>query len=123
MSAAPASAADERDAVAFTPAPLDRSARVYVAGHRGLVGSAIVRRLEAEGFTDKLDEDVIAERVEHLTALAEELSAQRAEERVGQEVLVLVESVAVPSGRPVAVPVAVAVLSTRPAVMSAWVTV
>jgi GDP-L-fucose synthase len=25
-------------------------ARVYVAGHRGLVGSAIVRRLEAEGF-------------------------------------------------------------------------
>ena len=52
MSAAPASAADERDAVAFTPAPLDRSARVYVAGHRGLVGSAIVRRLEAEGFTD-----------------------------------------------------------------------
>jgi GDP-L-fucose synthase len=43
---------DERDAVAFTPAPLDRSARIYVAGHRGLVGSAIVRRLEAEGFTD-----------------------------------------------------------------------
>ena len=26
--------------------------RVYVAGHRGLVGSAIVRRLRAEGFTD-----------------------------------------------------------------------
>src|SRR5690606_5528851 len=31
---------------------LDRNARVYVAGHRGLVGSALVRRLEAEGFTD-----------------------------------------------------------------------
>jgi GDP-L-fucose synthase len=31
--------------------PLDRSARVYVAGHRGLVGSAIWRHLEAEGFT------------------------------------------------------------------------
>jgi len=28
------------------------SARIFVAGHRGLVGSAIVRRLEAEGFTD-----------------------------------------------------------------------
>jgi GDP-L-fucose synthase len=31
---------------------LDRTARVYVAGHRGLVGSAIWRRLEAAGFTD-----------------------------------------------------------------------
>jgi GDP-L-fucose synthase len=29
-------------------------ARVYVAGHRGLVGSAIVRRLRAEGFTNLL---------------------------------------------------------------------
>ena len=34
----------------FTPGPLDRDATVYVAGHRGLVGSAIWRRLEAEGF-------------------------------------------------------------------------
>ena len=33
---------------------LDRSARVFVAGHRGLVGSALVRRLESEGFTDIL---------------------------------------------------------------------
>ena len=32
--------------------PMDRSARVYVAGHRGLVGSAIWRRLEVAGFTD-----------------------------------------------------------------------
>lgn len=36
----------------FTPGPLDRDATFYVAGHRGLVGSAIVRRLEAAGFTD-----------------------------------------------------------------------
>jgi GDP-L-fucose synthase len=35
-------------------AQLDRDARVYVAGHRGLVGSALVRRLEAEGFTNVL---------------------------------------------------------------------
>ena len=35
----------------FAPAALDRSATFYVAGHRGLVGSAIWRRLEAEGFT------------------------------------------------------------------------
>jgi len=31
---------------------LDRQAPVYIAGHRGLVGSAIVSRLEADGFTD-----------------------------------------------------------------------
>ena len=31
--------------------PLDRSAGVYVAGHRGLVGSAILRRLGDAGFT------------------------------------------------------------------------
>ena len=30
---------------------IDRNAAVYVAGHRGLVGSGLVRRLEAEGFT------------------------------------------------------------------------
>ena len=41
-----------RDAVEFTPAPLDRDATFYVAGHRGLVGSAITRHLQAEGFTD-----------------------------------------------------------------------
>jgi GDP-L-fucose synthase len=35
----------------FVPGSLDRSAPFYVAGHRGLVGSAIWRRLEAEGFT------------------------------------------------------------------------
>jgi GDP-L-fucose synthase len=29
---------------------MDKSARVYVAGHRGLVGSAIVRRLARDGF-------------------------------------------------------------------------
>ncbi|HET9766327.1 MAG TPA: NAD-dependent epimerase/dehydratase family protein, partial [Thermoanaerobaculia bacterium] len=33
---------------------LARDARIYVAGHRGLVGSAILRRLAAEGFTDVL---------------------------------------------------------------------
>lgn len=29
---------------------MERKAKIYVAGHRGLVGSAIVRRLQAEGF-------------------------------------------------------------------------
>lgn len=32
-------------------------ARIFVAGHRGLVGSAIVRRLHAEGFTNILTAD------------------------------------------------------------------
>jgi GDP-L-fucose synthase len=35
-------------------ASLDRNARVFVAGHRGLVGSAIIRRLERAGFTNVL---------------------------------------------------------------------
>src|SRR5690242_122775 len=30
--------------------PMQTSSRIYVAGHRGMVGSAIVRRLRAEGF-------------------------------------------------------------------------
>jgi GDP-L-fucose synthase len=37
--------------------PFRRSARVYVAGHRGLVGSALVRALELRGFVDVLTED------------------------------------------------------------------
>lgn len=32
--------------------PLDRSTRIYVAGHRGLAGSAIWRHLTDEGFSD-----------------------------------------------------------------------
>lgn len=36
----------------FTPSMLDREANVYVAGHRGLVGSAIVRKLKQEGFAN-----------------------------------------------------------------------
>ena len=31
---------------------LPRDSRVYVAGHKGLVGSAVWRRLQKEGFTD-----------------------------------------------------------------------
>jgi GDP-L-fucose synthase len=31
---------------------LDRAAPVYIAGHRGLVGSALLRRSQAEGFTN-----------------------------------------------------------------------
>ncbi|WP_251453545.1 GDP-L-fucose synthase [Microbacterium sp. Marseille-Q6648] len=38
------------DGVDYTPRELDRGATFYVAGHRGLVGSAIVRKLESSGF-------------------------------------------------------------------------
>ncbi len=34
--------------------PIDRESRVFVAGHGGLVGSAITRRLAADGFTNVL---------------------------------------------------------------------
>ena len=33
---------------------MDKHAKIYVAGHRGLVGSAIVRQLEAAGYTNIL---------------------------------------------------------------------
>jgi GDP-L-fucose synthase len=31
---------------------MEKSAKIYVAGHRGLVGSAIVRKLQAEGYSN-----------------------------------------------------------------------
>lgn len=39
------------DDVLFEPMPLDRSAPFYVAGHQGLVGSAVWRMLESQGFS------------------------------------------------------------------------
>jgi GDP-L-fucose synthase len=33
---------------------MDRSAKIYVAGHRGMVGSALVRRLQSGGYTNIL---------------------------------------------------------------------
>lgn len=38
----------------FVPEPLDRSEPFFVAGHRGLVGSAIWRHLESQGFRNLL---------------------------------------------------------------------
>lgn len=59
----------------------------------GVFGYSDEDGTEAEGFDDKLPSDVIAERVAHLTDLAEELTAQRAVERIGESVRVLVERV------------------------------
>ena len=36
---------------------MDKSERIFVAGHRGLVGSALVRRFEAEGFSNLIKRD------------------------------------------------------------------
>ena len=30
---------------------MEKNAKIYVAGHRGMVGSAIVRELERQGYT------------------------------------------------------------------------
>jgi GDP-L-fucose synthase len=36
---------------------MDKSEKIFVAGHRGLVGSALVRRFEADGFSNLLKRD------------------------------------------------------------------
>jgi len=59
----------------------------------GVFGYSDEDGTEAESYADKLSEDVVAERVSRFTALIEELNVQRAEERIGEHVEVLVESV------------------------------
>ncbi|HET9419953.1 MAG TPA: 30S ribosomal protein S12 methylthiotransferase RimO [Nocardioides sp.] len=58
----------------------------------GVFGYSDEDGTEAASYDDKLDADEIAARVRHVTDLVEELNAQRAEERIGEEVEVLVES-------------------------------
>ena len=62
-------------------------------GRDGVFGYSDEDGTEAESFADKLDEDEIRARTEHVSSLVEELTAQRAAERIGEEVLVLVEDV------------------------------
>ncbi len=59
----------------------------------GVFGYSDEDGTEAEGLAGHLAEQVVAERVERLTSLVEELTARRAEERIGEAVEVLVESV------------------------------
>ncbi|WP_340538280.1 30S ribosomal protein S12 methylthiotransferase RimO [Nocardioides sp. GXZ039] len=58
----------------------------------GVFGYSDEDGTEAASFDDKLDDDEVWERAQHVTALVEELNAQRAEERIGEEIVVLVES-------------------------------
>src|SRR5690606_25234030 len=59
----------------------------------GVFGYSDEEGTEAAGFPDKVDPDEVAERVERVQTLVEELVAQRAEDRIGEKVNVLVESV------------------------------
>ncbi|MFF4343473.1 30S ribosomal protein S12 methylthiotransferase RimO [Kitasatospora sp. NPDC001540] len=59
----------------------------------GVFGYSDEDGTEAAGYDGKLDQDTVNDRVARLSKLAEELTAQRAERRVGSEVTVLVESV------------------------------
>ena len=36
----------------FTSPPMDKNAKIYIAGHRGMVGSSIVRALEQRGYNN-----------------------------------------------------------------------
>ena len=58
----------------------------------GVFGYSDEDGTEAATYENKLDEDVVAERLARVSRLAEELISQRAEERVGETVQVLVES-------------------------------
>lgn len=58
----------------------------------GVFGYSDEDGTEAETLDGKLDADTVAERVARISNLVEELTAQRAEDRVGEEVVVLVET-------------------------------
>ncbi|MEI6249815.1 MAG: 30S ribosomal protein S12 methylthiotransferase RimO [Actinomycetes bacterium] len=58
----------------------------------GVFGYSDEEGTSAVDLPGKLDDDEIRHRVETTTALVEELMAQRAEERIGEEVSILVES-------------------------------
>ncbi|TXC99342.1 30S ribosomal protein S12 methylthiotransferase RimO [Streptomyces sp. ISID311] len=57
----------------------------------GVFGYSDEDGTEAASYEDKVDPDVVAERLARVSRLAEELTAQRAEERVGETVRVLVD--------------------------------
>ncbi|HEX2904489.1 MAG TPA: 30S ribosomal protein S12 methylthiotransferase RimO [Jatrophihabitans sp.] len=59
----------------------------------GIFGYSDEDGTEAEGLADKVAAEVITERVERVSALAEELMSQRAEDRIGDVVEVLIEQV------------------------------
>ncbi|MFH9871318.1 30S ribosomal protein S12 methylthiotransferase RimO [Streptomyces lydicus] len=59
----------------------------------GVFGYSDEDGTEAASYEDKVDPDEVAERLARVSRLAEELTAQRAEERVGETVRVLVDRI------------------------------
>lgn len=80
---------------------MEKDAKIYVAGHRGMVGSAIVRQLEKEGYHNIItrthkelnlcrQEDVekfFAEEKPEYVFLAAQKSAVSGEQRSGWQIL------------------------------------
>jgi tRNA A37 methylthiotransferase MiaB len=59
----------------------------------GVFGYSDEDGTEAASLPDKLDDDEIRARVEHVTDLVEQLTSERAADRIGEDVVVLVEAV------------------------------
>ena len=65
----------------------------------GVFGYSDEDKTEALTLPDKVEEDVIRHRVEELSTMVDELLMQRAEERIGQKVRVLIEDAELQEGR------------------------
>jgi ribosomal protein S12 methylthiotransferase RimO len=86
-----------------TAADLDELERFLVEARLdavGVFGYSDEDGTEAAGFGDKLAPSEIRSRVERVSTLVEELTAQRAEDRIGTPVRVLVDCLAGPGGTP-----------------------
>ncbi|AFZ69520.1 GDP-L-fucose synthase family protein [Deinococcus peraridilitoris] len=58
---------------------MDKHAKIFVAGHRGMVGGAILRRLQAEGYTNIITRASSQLDLRNQTAVREVLEAERPE--------------------------------------------
>jgi MiaB/RimO family radical SAM methylthiotransferase len=67
----------------------------------GVFGYSDEDGTEAADLDGKVDEDAIIDRVARLSSLVEQLTTQRAEDRIGQQVLVLVDELDEDDGGPV----------------------
>jgi tRNA A37 methylthiotransferase MiaB len=79
-----------------TAADLDELERFLSAAQLdaiGVFGYSDEEGTEAASFADKIGPDVVAQRVARISGLADELVSQRAEDRVGSMVDVLLEEV------------------------------